>query len=306
MLLIGSIYACVTLLLRLGVQRQSLPAKSAVETEPFVSVLIAARNEESNLADLFASLKNLQYPRDAFEIIFVDDNSTDRTRELAQEQLAELDNLVIITPAEKSPELNGKANALFHAMKLAQGEFIFITDADCSVPPRWIRQHLRYYEAGTAMVGGVTTLQNLPQNPRYFYHLQAQDWLYLLCTGCATAAWGLPFSIVGNNLSCRRSAYNRTGGFAQLGRTVVEDYALMRAFQKNGLPIKMVADPAMVVNSKPARGLNEFLMQRKRWAAGAKTMGILAKVLLIVGYSSKIVPVVYLLSGEMVLAWYFF
>ncbi len=292
-----TVYALVAVFIILGLRRQTPPVEIDRSALPFVSILIAARNEEANLPGLFASLRNLNYPVSLFEIIFIDDDSTDRTRSLAREQLAYFENLRIISPWIKYPRLNGKANALQNAMQQARGQFVFITDADCTVPADWIRRHLGHYSADTAMVGGITVLKNTTPNKRLFYHLQSQDWLYLLCSGSAAAAWGLPFSIVGNNMSFRRQAYNLSGGFEQIGSSVVEDYALMSAFQKCGLPIKLCTDSAIVVTSSPVAGLHEFLSQRKRWAAGAKTMSLSARLLLLIGFSSKLLPAIAIATG---------
>lgn len=108
---------------------------------PFCSVVIPAFNEERDIEASLSSLVNQSYPRDRYEIIVVDNGSTDRTKEIA---LAYVD-IIINKP-------DGNVGAVRNTgIASASGEVIICTDADCVVPPSWI---------GT----GVTLLEKNPQH----------------------------------------------------------------------------------------------------------------------------------------------
>ncbi|KAA3615528.1 MAG: glycosyltransferase [Calditrichaeota bacterium] len=291
-------YLLLSILVVAGIRRQREPSQINESNLPFVSILIAARNEERNLPPLFSSLEQLDYPVNLFEIIFIDDESTDRTRTIANAQKQKMQNLEVISPQVKYPNLNGKANALHNAMQIARGDIICITDADCILPQSWIRGFLNHYERDTAMVGGVTIITNESANGRLFYRLQSQDWLYILSTGSAAAEWGFPLSIIGNNMSFRRDDYFAVGGFEKAGFSVVEDYTLMRQFQECGKIIKLCADKKIIVSSAPARTLNSFLTQRKRWILGGRDISRKAKFIVILGFVGKILPAILLISGS--------
>jgi glycosyltransferase involved in cell wall biosynthesis len=95
-----------------------------------ISVVVPAYNEESNIAACLVSLHRQTLPRSEYEIIVVDGNSRDRTRELA----APLADLVFVQTSER---VGGARND--GAMK-ARGEILAFTDADSVVPPDWLER----------------------------------------------------------------------------------------------------------------------------------------------------------------------
>ncbi|HVP94492.1 MAG TPA: glycosyltransferase [Methanoregulaceae archaeon] len=93
-----------------------------------ISVIIPSYNEEANIARCLESLSNQTIPRDEYEIIVVDGNSKDRTREIAERYA----DLVFI---QKSKKVGGARN---DGVMRARGEIIATTDADCIIPPNWL------------------------------------------------------------------------------------------------------------------------------------------------------------------------
>jgi glycosyltransferase involved in cell wall biosynthesis len=93
-----------------------------------ISVVIPTYNEENNIVACIESLLNQTLPRDEYEIIVVDGNSTDRTRELAEP----LADIVII---QTSKRVGGARN---DGAMIAKGEILATTDADCYIPPNWL------------------------------------------------------------------------------------------------------------------------------------------------------------------------
>ncbi len=94
-----------------------------------MSLIIAAKNEEQNIYSLIDSLEKLNYPNENFEVIFVDDNSTDKTAELIQSRISNKNNYTLITADNKT--IAGKKGALKIGIENAKNNFIVITDADC-------------------------------------------------------------------------------------------------------------------------------------------------------------------------------
>ena len=99
-------------------------------THPFLSIVIPAHNEESRLprtlGQIFAFLEKQSYTA---EVVIVENNSSDRTLELAHEFAQQHSNLVIL-----HEEKSGKGNAVKRGMLEARGEYRFICDADLSMP----------------------------------------------------------------------------------------------------------------------------------------------------------------------------
>ena len=107
---------------------------------PQVSVVIALRNEESQIDNLLKCLKSQEYPIDKLEFILVNDHSTDRTLFLLEK--SDLSNLQILNlPEEKS----GKKDSINMAVSVASGDIILASDADCSFTLNWVRTMVNYF-----------------------------------------------------------------------------------------------------------------------------------------------------------------
>jgi len=100
------------------------------------SIVIPAYNEERLLAECLRSLAELDYPRNKFEIILVNNNSTDRTREIAQ-------SFIGVKTVDEPKQ--GYVHALSKGCREAKGEILVFTDADTMVQPDWLQQYEQAY-----------------------------------------------------------------------------------------------------------------------------------------------------------------
>ena len=124
--------------------------------DPFVSIIIPVKNNGKIIESCIKSLINLNYPKDKIEIIIVDGNSTDNTREIAHKY-----NLKVILDEGK-----GRAIAINAGVLHAQGEYIAFTDADCLPDLNWIHNLLKYFNSD--YVGGVGGPNIVPPNSSSF------------------------------------------------------------------------------------------------------------------------------------------
>ena len=253
--------------------------------QPFVSVLIAARNEEKNLPACLQALRRAEYPATKFEIIVVDDRSTDRTRAVAENLACAQANIRVIAITQRLDNLSGKASALCQGMMHARGEIILMTDADCVPSPSWISQLVGYFTPEVGLVGGFTLLAAREQNSSLFAKVQTLDWVYLLAVGAGAAGLGKPLSIIGNNFAFRREAYDAVGGYEKIGFSIIEDFALMRAIaEQTQWRVIFPVAARTAIHSAPASTWREFYEQRQRWAAGGKDVGGLAGVFMLIAF----------------------
>lgn len=130
------------------------PAADAPAAAPAVSILVPARNEEAALPALLGSLLALDYPR--YEIILVDDHSTDGTGRLAEEWSRRQEargRLRVLHNRQLPPGWSGKVYALHLAARAARGEWLLATDADVVFHPRTLRLAVeRALERGAALL----------------------------------------------------------------------------------------------------------------------------------------------------------
>ncbi len=264
---------------------------------PFVSVVIAARNEEKLLPDCLHSVLHQTYPADQFEVIVVNDHSTDGTVSVCETFAWEYANFSFMN-AEDHPRLVGKSNALHQGITKARGEVILITDADCVVPNTWVEHTARRYGSRVGLVGGMT----IQKARTSFEGMQSLDWVYLLGLASAAVTLRNPLSTIGNNLSFRKAAYEEVGGYEKIPFSVTEDFMLFQAIVRTGrweylYPI----DPHVLVTSEPCTTWKDLIRQKKRWGKGGLDMKPSGFVIMAVAFSTHALIAWTMLTGQIAL-----
>lgn len=263
-LIVLSFYFIISATLVVGAKK-SFPQLTE-EKLPSVSVVVAARNEEINIAACLESLNKLIYPENKIEIIIVDDASTDRTGALIKNFIIDKPYFKLLQIEEKIDEkLKGKVRAMAEGIRISSGEIILTTDADCVVNPFWVKTIASYYVGNAGIVNGFTS-QIVKDS---FSGMQAIDFVYLLFIAAGTINLGKPVSCIGNNMSFRKKAYEEVGGFESLPFSVTEDFLLLNSIHLLGKykAIYPINKNSLVI-SKPASSLRELFNQKKRWAVG--------------------------------------
>lgn len=234
-------------------------------TNPLVSLLIAARNEEAAIIDCLRAIAQLDYPADALEVLIGNDQSSDRTTAVVAEFSTYQPHFRLIDITEPITGLRGKANVLAQLARQARGQYLFFTDADTHVPATWLTAMLAEFTSSVGMVTGVT----LPDGPTLFHKLQTIDWLYNLTLTHLVSRAGWPVTAMGNNMAVSRVAYDAVGGYEALPFSVVEDYTLFRAVTQRGFGFLNLLNRQVLARTKPVDTLRTFMHQRKRWMRGA-------------------------------------
>ncbi|MBX9852518.1 MAG: glycosyltransferase [Cytophagaceae bacterium] len=243
-----------------GKEKYRLP-----DSTPFVSVLIAARNEENNILDCLSALEKLSYPKNLIEIIIGNDNSTDNTKQIAEDYIKGKDIFRLIDVKSNFENLQGKANVLAHLAKEARGEYLFITDADIEVQPNWIQGLLKRHEGNTGIVSGSTFIKG----ESFGAKMQNLEWIFAFGMIKVVSDLNIPVSAVGNNMVISHKAYESTGGYENIPFSITEDFELFKATLNKGWGYKNLLEEDIIAYSKPVKDLYGLLKQRKRWMTGA-------------------------------------
>lgn len=242
-----------------------------------VSIIVAARNEADHILNCLESLSKLDYPPELLQIIIINDRSEDETHQLITRFIEGKPIFCYQQITTADPRLSGKASAISQAIPRATGEFLFITDADCVVPPQWLRQTMAYFAEPVGVVAGVT----LPQpETTLFEKLQLLDAAYLLSVAAGSIRLGLPLTCMGNNFALRRKVYHEIGGYEAIGFSVTEDFALLKGIaERTRWKIAFSFHPQTLVRTRPTKGWRNFISQRKRWAIGGRSVSCWGKLL---------------------------
>lgn len=247
-------------------------------TCPFVSIFVAARNEENHIESCLNQLLQMDYPSDKIEILVGNDNSTDQTLQRAN-SIAEKDSRIRVFDISTNLGLaRGKANVLAHLAHHARGAYYFITDADTRVPESWVKYLLGAVEQHTGIISGITTVIG----KGLWARLQNMEWLNALGMLKIVTDMGIPVTGIGNNMMITREAYEKVGGYEQIPFSVVEDFQLTIEVLKAGFGVVNLFDPQVTAITYPAIKVTDILNQRKRWMNGAVKIPIILKLILVV------------------------
>jgi cellulose synthase/poly-beta-1,6-N-acetylglucosamine synthase-like glycosyltransferase len=251
----------VTAAFALGLLRR---VRASNRSQPFVSVVVAARNEEDFIAACLESLSNQTYPTDCYEIIVVDDDSTDRTREIVEE----FEQVHCLKPSPEYAAFAAKKRPMATGVSHASGELILTTDADCTVPETWIETIVSHFEPAVSVVTGYSRMA--PVASGLVHRFQAFDFFTLLAAAAGSAGLGRAWAATGQNLAYRRNLYDRIGGFSRIStRPSGDDVLLLQLFRQAGARISFCLDQGGHVTTWRSESLRGLINQRKRWASNA-------------------------------------
>jgi len=239
---------------------------------PFVSVLVPARDEERFIADCLESLTHQQYPVDRYEIVVVNDRSTDSTPQIIRSYMEEHSMIKCVTIDSNSSGLTGKQNALNEGLKVCSGDIILNTDADCIAGPLWVRRTVSSFTPQIGLTIGFSTTYSRDDFNVLFSGLQSLDMLFLTDAAAGAIGINIPISCSGRNLAYRKRLLDDIG-YLGMGYTITEDAALIQTVAKHtNWEIAVAYDKDAAVLTSAEENIRQFLSQRVRWVLGGRAI----------------------------------
>lgn len=243
------------------------PRRGEIEPEPtgddwpFVSLLVAAKNEEAVIGNLVKNLCNLDYPAHCYELWVIDDNSSDRTPSVLDELAGRYRQLNVLRRDETAT--GGKSGALNQVLPLTRGEIVGVFDADAQVAPDLLRHVVPEFRA--ARVGAVQ-LQKAIANASFNFwtRSQAAEMALDAFFQKQRVAVGGIGELRGNGEFVRRRALETCGGWCE--ETITDDLDLTLRLHLDRWDIAFL-DRA-VVFEEGVTGPRALWHQRNRWAEG--------------------------------------
>jgi cellulose synthase/poly-beta-1,6-N-acetylglucosamine synthase-like glycosyltransferase len=254
-----------------GLRRLRRNARVALEQWPSVSVVIPARNEAEVLERTLDSLLAQDYPG-SWEIVVVDDRSTDNTSEVLARMAATFPLIHPLRVTEPNPP-SPKKHALALGIRHATGEVIATTDADCVYDPSWLRQMVSHLASDVGVVAGLTVFDLPSEHVPVWQKIQWLDFFAQNFLAAGAAGMGIPSSCNGSNLIYRRQVYQEIAGFGRASTVISGDDVLFtqRVSRKTKWKIVFSAAPETIVRSLPVLSIRELMQQRLRWASKGLT-----------------------------------
>lgn len=236
------------------------------ELAPFVSIMVPAHNEGIVIVRTVEALLNFNYPKDRYEVIVINDNSSDNSAELLAKLGNEFPNRNFhVINTDNITGGKGKSNALNIGFKQAKGSVIAIYDADNTPEPNALRYLVGELEANQeygAVIGKFRTRNKNTNLLTKFINVEtlAFQWmaqagrfqLFKLCT------------IPGTNFIVRREIIEAIGGWDE--KALAEDTEISFRIYMMGYKIKF--QPKAVTWEQEPQTLSVWFRQRTRWVKG--------------------------------------
>lgn len=247
-----------------GLRSLTLPQISSAK-DPFVSVVVAARNEEGTIATCVEAILNQQYPANLLELIVVNDDSADETELILKKIGATNANVRLISlHKDQDVDSGGKPAAISVGVNVAKGDVILTTDADCIVPPTWVGTMVHGLQPGVAFAAGPVREET---NQTLISRIGHLELLGLITTAAGLIGARHPIICNGANLAYRKSAYLAAQGGGG-NRMWCDDETLMQRIHTRQLgEIVFVPSSDAMVRTSPNVSLVSFWKQRLRWSA---------------------------------------
>lgn len=231
------------------------------------SIIIPARNEEQNIKACLQSIAQLNYPNELFEVIVMDDFSTDATVATAQQ-------FPFVKVLELKTLLNEKINsykkkAIELGIAASTGDYIVTTDADCIVPENWLYNFaFIIQQKPTVFIAAPVAMKEEGSAIKVF---QSLDFLSLQGITAASVGAGFHSMCNGANLCYSKEAFYKVDGFKGVDHIASGDDMLLmhKLYKQYPNEVHYCKATDSVVLTEPVETIAAFFRQRIRWASKA-------------------------------------
>ena len=235
-----------------------------------ITVIIPARNEEENIAGCLNSVTNQSYPKHLFEVLVVDDHSTDNTASVISRYTAQNVKLVSLIDFIAVAELNSyKKKAIEIAIQQSTGELIVTTDADCYVPENWLQTIAAFYKQYNPEFIAAPVAIDCSNKVIEFF--QGLDFMTLQGITGASVHKKIHSMCNGANLAYTKKAFEEVGGFTGIDNIASGDDMLLmhKIYKRYPDKVMFLKSKEVIVQTAPVNSVSEFFNQRIRWASKA-------------------------------------
>lgn len=251
------------------------------------SIIIPARDEEKYIGACVQCILNQTYPGELFEVIVIDDHSTDATAAIVQKLQQQHSNLQLM---QLSKELAGvqlnsyKKKAIEMAIARSKGDWIITTDADCVIGNEWLVSYAAYIQQYNSVF--VAAPVRFTNTGNFVGIFQCLDFMSMQGITAAAVSAGFHSMCNGANLAYNKQAFFEVGGFTGIDNIASGDDMLLMHKIKKAYPSQTgyLFSPQAIVETVPMPSWKSFINQRIRWASKAdkyQDKGIIAVLALV-------------------------
>ena len=264
-----------------GIKKAAL-LKKTNDKEDFVSIIIPFRNEKDNLIKSLKSVTSQSYPKNRYEVIYIDDNSNDESSSIIMNWQGDENIRLLKSPYSNSDKAH-KKKAMNYALGESRGEIIITTDADCYHGKDWLSEMVSCFDKQTGFVSGPVKFDGKSD---FFDRIQELEFSSLILVGAGLIGNNSPIICNAANSGFRKSIFQQVGGYQDnLNISSGDDEFLMQKIaRETTYNVKFCYSRDAVSFTSPNKTISQFYNQRKRWASKGfyyKDWKIILKLVLI-------------------------
>ena len=277
-------------------------ANSKLSTK--ISIIIPARNEEENIGYCLQSIIEQSYPAHLFEVLVVDDHSTDNTAAIIKSYASQNVKLISLKDYLSANEINSyKKKAIEISIQQSNGELIVTSDADCIFPKNWLTTIASFYESKRPAFIVMPVL--ISYGKKMIEIFQSLDFMTLQGITGASVHKKFHSMCNGANLAYTKEAFIAVNGFKGIDNIASGDDMLLMHKIYNQFPnnIEYLKSREVIVTTNPVSTIQEFFNQRIRWASKAdqfddKRIFIVLIIVYFLNVLMMVLPIVALISNR--------
>ena len=237
---------------------------STTTEEPYVSVVITARDEAAQLELCVGALLNQSYPSSKFEIVLIDDGSTDATGRIGASLCGRHPQIKFL----RADGAGSKKQALETGIRACRGSIVLTTDAHCLVPESWVADLVSCFVEDVGMAIGYS--ETAGSDLGWLQGWEAVDFLCLMGSAAGSAGHGRALGASGQSLAFRKSAFEEVGGYERVKHRVSGDDVLLLHLIRRHTQWRAVFNHLSAPVIHPAVSTwKSFSSKRARWASNA-------------------------------------
>lgn len=271
-----------------------------LECKTSFSIIIPFKNEAENLHDLLTSLSKLEYPDNLYEVILVNDESNDGSKEIIKKYISDTSKTFKLISNERKSN-SPKKDAINTAISIARNDWIITTDADCILPKYWLESFDGFIQKTDSCF--IAAPVSYHKGISFLERFQELDLLSLIGATIGGFGIGKPFLCNGANLGYKKSLFKELNGFE--GNTNIASgddiFLLEKAVKKYPTQVHYLKSELAIVKTKPQHSFKDLLSQRIRWAAKTSSynnlFGKITGLLVLLMNSTIICGLVFVLIG---------
>ena len=253
------------------------PQTSNIKHQTSISIIIPARNESENLPTLLRSLSAQTYPTNLFEVLIIDDHSTDDTAAIVKNYAALNIRLVSLQEYIEDNKINSyKKKAIETGIQQSSGSLIVTTDADCRFSPNWLQTIAAFYEQfRPVFIAAPVAFLPFPAEDglgtRFLKIFQALDFMTLQGITAASVHKKFHSMCNGANMAYEKKIFYEVGGFKGIDNIASGDDMLLmhKIYKQYPERVLFLLSKDAIVQTTAVKTIAEFFNQRIRWASKA-------------------------------------